>query len=318
MTVFTLAGTDPGLNLALEEYLLETPPPHLEGSPLLLLYQNSPAVVIGKNQNPWQEVPLPVLAGGNPPLYRRISGGGAVYHDLGNLNFAFIRPQEGFSKEGNLDLVRRALARLGLAAERTPRGDLLVDGWKVSGNALCYRRGRVLHHGTLLVDADLGALRRSLLPGTPQAEISEGLSIDTKAVASVPMAVANLRDFLPPLEMAEVVEALAREAGGGNGKVPSRVFVPGPEIWEDLENRRRRHGNPDWLFGMTPAFTCRFGGGIFWVENGVIVEVRGGAAPGLDGEFFHTALLEAVFNTHKAEEESHGIAEYVSQARQNS
>ena len=294
MMVFTLTGTDPALNLALEEHLLETPPPGVGGGPLLLLYENSEAVIIGKNQNPWLEVPPAAPARGSPPLYRRVSGGGAVYHGRGDLNFAFILPQAGFSKEGNLDLVRRALARLGLQAERTGRGDLLVEGRKISGNALCYRKGRVLHHGTLLVDADLRALRESLSAGPPDPG---GYHIETRAVASVPMGVANLRDFLPGLSLEETVEALAREASGAardSGRPPAEVFEPGPESREDLERRRRRHLDPAWVYGHTPLFTCRVGGDVYRVENGVIVEVGGEGVRALKGRSFDTALLEAV------------------------
>ncbi len=315
MLLFTVTETDPGLNLALEEYLLESPPPDIGDRGALLLYENAEALVIGKNQNPWREIPLPVLLRGRPRLYRRISGGGAVYHGRGNLNFAFIVPGEGFSKEGNLDLVRRALGRLGAAAERTGRGDLLVAGRKVSGNALCYRKGRVLHHGTLLVNADLAALRACLAADSPGAS---GLRIETRAVASVPMGVANLAEFLPGLTVRETAEAVAREAGESCRDFRAAEFVFDPRSRREIEDRRLRHESSAWVLGNTPAFTCRAGRAVLYVENGRIERTEGDASPAVTGDFLDAALMDAVLDKHRVEEESHGFAGHVSQARQNS
>ena len=299
--------SDPGLNLSLEEYLLEHPAAVSGNLPVLLVYENSEALVIGKNQNPWMEVSREALARGRPRLYRRISGGGSVYHGPGNLNFSFIVPQADFSKEGDLDLVRRAALRLGLDLERTSRGDLLCRGRKVSGNALCYRRGRVLHHGTLLVDADLSALRSSLRGGEAASDI------ETRAVASVPMSVANLAEFLPGLTVSRVAEALRREAESAYGECEAGDFLLDPALRAALEAGRLRHESREWVFGGTPAFSCRIGDTRLFVENGRIIR---GEETG--GGLFDTALIDSIFDLNMYEEERHGHAEHVSQARQDS
>lgn len=157
---------DPATNLGLEEGLFSGYDPALSKQEILLLYVNSPAVVIGKHQNPWKECDLIWLWEHGMPLLRRISGGGTVFHDTGNILWSFIGPKAGFSQEENLCIIRDAAALYsGLPVENfhfTPKGDIFYSGLKISGNALAFRGSRVLHHGTLLIDADLAALKSSL------------------------------------------------------------------------------------------------------------------------------------------------------------
>ncbi|MCL1818245.1 MAG: lipoate--protein ligase family protein [Spirochaetaceae bacterium] len=262
-------AADPAWSLAAEEYLLDEPAA-ADSLPVFLLYENRESLIIGKNQNPWKEIDPEVLRLGSAPFCRRISGGGTVWHGPGNLNFSFIQNRGDFSKEGNLDFVRRALARLGVFAQRTERGDIVCGGKKVSGNALAFRRGRVLHHGTLLVDAPLERLR-GCLPAFPPA-------IETRAVASFPLPVANLKDFAPGVTAARAAEALLEEARASFGTVeipenPEALFPPAK-----LEALARRHGDPDWLYGATPVFTYSAKGEELTVQGGVITRVtRGGA-----------------------------------------
>jgi lipoate-protein ligase A len=264
-------GLDPAWSLAAEEYLLDNPAA-AGGLPVLILYENRGALVIGKNQNPWKEIAPPVLRGGSPEFYRRISGGGAVWHGPGNLNFAFIMPRGDFSKEENLDFVRRALARAGLRVHRTARGDLVCGGEKVSGNALAYHKNRVLHHGTLLVDADLRALR-SCLPDGVRAGGGE-FFIETRAVASVPMPVANLKDFSPGITALRIAEAFLEEARA----LYETVEVPeNPETLLPPEKLRpliSRHETWEWKCGATPAFVCGTAGAELYVRDGLICAVR--------------------------------------------
>ncbi|MBT3275115.1 MAG: lipoate--protein ligase family protein, partial [Spirochaetales bacterium] len=179
--VFLSNSNDPYRNLAMEEFLLD----NFSGeAALLFLYTNASSVVIGKHQNPWLEISLKELDSRQIPLVRRISGGGTVYHDLGNLNFSFIGKKAGFDRKKNLELVARAVSMLGVAAVVTDNYDLYAAGKKISGNAFCFRRDKVLHHGTLLIDADLDGLRLLLNP--PEQGIS------THAVRSRPAETANL------------------------------------------------------------------------------------------------------------------------------
>jgi lipoate---protein ligase len=175
--------TEAAFNLAIEEQLLEAGRPDER---YFLLYGNGPSVIIGRNQDALSEVAPAVLAAGFPPVYRRISGGGTVYHDLGNLNFCFIGPEQAVEREAGLGLIRRALLDLGIPAEATDKGDLYLSGRKISGTARCLKHRRLLHHGTLLVATDLAELRRVLAPAGGFAPAGR------RAVASRPAPVMNL------------------------------------------------------------------------------------------------------------------------------
>lgn len=276
-------------NLAEEEYLFELAV--AEGGSFVGFYENEAAVVIGKNQNPWRELSASSLKSGFPKAVRRVSGGGAVYHGRGNLNVFFVVPKEGFSKEGNLDIVRRGLASLGLETERTPRGDLVLEGRKISGNALCYRKDRVLHHATLLVDADLEALRASLS--------SDGNGVETKAVASVPMSVANLADFRPGLTVAVAAEAVRNAVRDAWGPAPELPLSGSVLRWGGVRVRElaERYEAWDWNYGATPAFAWSPGPGSpvrLSVERGIVVRVEGagGAGGNLVGKPFDLRTVE--------------------------
>ena len=228
-------------NLAREQLLLDGGGGTV---PVLMLWRGPQAVVMGKNQNPWRECDPQYLRENGIPLARRVSGGGAVYHDPGNLNFSWILPREGYVPAFCHDLACRALARLGLTAQVAPTGGLLVQGKKVSGSAYCYRRERVLHHGTLLLDADLGRLRAALSPPRVQ--------VHTHAVRSVPAQVANLRDFLPELTREQLMCALVTEA--------HQVLGPVQDCDPDfggLDAVTVQLSSPEWIWGQTPRFSAR-------------------------------------------------------------
>jgi len=157
--IYESSSHDVYLNLAREEYLFDNLP---KGSRSFLVYVDSPSIVFGKHQNPWRECSVAVLKEQGIPLARRISGGGTVYHDLGNLNFSFLLPKTGFDRRKNLALIVQSLGRLGIRAEISERHDIMVGNQKISGNAFCFRRERALHHGTLLIRSELDALHGSL------------------------------------------------------------------------------------------------------------------------------------------------------------
>jgi lipoate---protein ligase len=258
------AGGDPFRNLALEESLLER---GLGDRGALLLYADSPCLVIGRNQNPWAEL----REDAGLPVLRRASGGGAVYHDEGNLNWALIAPRAGHDRPSELALVARALRSLGIESEEGARGGLYVTsparfaGTKISGTARRIAAERVLHHGTLLVDADLSRMRRCL----------GGIEVErSRALASVSSPCVNLAEILPGLTLGEVAAALAKTIAGAD-PLPVEELADGPSV-EAIELRLRSW---DWTWGATPAFELALPGSLglarIRVERGRIASMSG-------------------------------------------
>ena len=230
--------TDVWRHLATEEYLLETLPP---ATSVLYLWRSAPCVVLGKHQNPWLECRVTDLTATGVVLARRLSGGGAVYHDLGNLNFSFIGWAATYDKQACSALVVAALRRIGVDASVGPRHILTTaDGRKFSGSAYCYRHQKVLHHGTLLVDTDLRRLEACLRPACA--------GLECRGIRSIPTAVVNLREVAPGLTVAAVAAALAAEFGG--------AATPAVDASE-LTELATRYRSWDWCFGRTPKFTVR-------------------------------------------------------------
>ncbi len=233
---------DPWRNLATEMALMESVARH---GACLFLYVNRTAIVIGKNQNPWQECRVDQLKREGVPLLRRTSGGGAVWHDPGNLNYAFIIPRKDFDRERLFDVVLDALLSLGVEAKRGEAHGLSVGGRKISGNAFCFRKDAALHHGTLLIKADLQRLEGLLHPVFR--------TLETRAVASRPARTGNLCDQVPGLTIAQATMALKAAAG--------HAFHPVEEVsaeaiigsaWQPHAEILRSW---EWIYGLTPPFT---------------------------------------------------------------
>lgn len=202
--ILTLGSTDPFFNLSAEEYLLRE-----KSEDFFLLWQNEPCIVIGRNQNAADEINGDYVRTRSLPVVRRITGGGAVYHDRGNLNFSFIINGEA----DRVELCRPVidvLRSLGVVAEISGRNDILVGGRKISGTAMCSRGGRSLFHGTLLISADLEAMSEALR--------ADGEKLAGHGVKSVRSRVANISEFTKkPLCAEDVGAMLARymtERGG--------------------------------------------------------------------------------------------------------
>ena len=192
------ACVNPYDNLALERYLLESVQ---DDQVILYLWQNSNTVVIGRNQSALAECRIQDLIADGGLLARRLSGGGAVYHDLGNLNFTFLAPTDLFDEEKQTEVVLRAVQMLGIPAKRTGRNDLVAEGGKFSGHAYYHRRGRSYHHGTLLISADAGKMAAYLNPSP--------LKLAAKGVKSVKSRVCNLADLKPGLSVGKASRAMA-------------------------------------------------------------------------------------------------------------
>ena len=234
MKLLILKTTDPYRNLAIEEYLFL----HSDDD-VFMLWQNEPTVVIGKNQNAYAEIDFDFVRQGGVHVARRITGGGAVYHDLGNVNYSFISTQRG--KDG-LDFAYftapmiEALSVLGVHAELSGRNDLLVDGKKFSGNAQHASGDRVLHHGTLLLDSDLEALTSAL-------HVDEE-KLRSRAIRSVRSRVTNLRPYLSEHcdaqgFMAHIADHVVRTYGAQMIDVPA---------CEEIERLYRRNCSEEWIF----------------------------------------------------------------------
>lgn len=239
MIILATDSRDVYRNLAVEEWLLE----HSPRLPVLFLCVNDPCVVIGKNQNPWRECRLSLMEKEGVVLARRISGGGAVYHDAGNLNVSVIVPRTQYVEDRQYELIFQCLEKFGINASRVRKNSLAVDGLKFSGQAFCHRRDRSLHHGTLLVNSDLNRLGRYL-----GADI-EG--IETRAIASVPAEVANLSQFAPDLTVEKLSVALI-ETFQEFYKVPNigKTEIPERELLPIIG----KNSSQDWKLGHTPGF----------------------------------------------------------------
>jgi lipoate-protein ligase A len=235
-------------NLALEEYLVTQ-----NKEDILLFYINQDAVVIGKHQNPWREVDLNQIGDGinDRKLARRLSGGGTVFHDVGNINFSFIRNKEEdfVNFREHIEPISKALNCLGIENQISPRNDIFVNDHKVSGNAehVNSKLGRILHHGTLLYDSDLIKLNGSIRPKT-------SLNIKTHAVDSVRSPVLNMRtvknlgttsDFFQLLivELKNTLDTLSI-----GGITPEQIDAVNTLVKE-------KYISKEWTFGHTPAFT---------------------------------------------------------------
>jgi lipoate-protein ligase A len=241
------ALTDPRLNLAIEEHLLRNVD---SPEPLLLFYVNEPSVIIGRNQNTLEEIDPDYVAERGIHIIRRLSGGGAVYHDLGNLNFSFVtQGREDLHNFGKfIQPVVDVLRGLGVEAELRGRSDIFAAGKKVSGNAQYATANRMFSHGTLLFDTDLEAMLRAINP--------RRVEIESKAVQSVRNFVTNLRELLPrPMTLSELRETLV---AGLFAHGPVGRFELDEGDWDRIrEISATRYGAWAWNIGRSPQSNIR-------------------------------------------------------------
>ncbi len=266
LRIYESDGVDPHRNLAIEQHLLET----VEGGCCLLyLWQNARTVVIGRNQNAWAECRTEALFRDGGRLARRLSGGGAVYHDLGNLNFTFLMREQDYDLDRQLSVIERACRLLGVETERSGRNDVLAGGRKFSGNAFYHHEGRAYHHGTLLVDTDGEAMARYLSPSKAK--------LQSKGVESVRSRVVNLKE----LNHAITVDALKDAMKRAFSEVYDLPLCPPPVPDEArIEELAAHYASDAWLFGRKLPFTLRCEDRFAWgvaelqlsVDRGVITD----------------------------------------------
>ncbi|WP_028552614.1 lipoate--protein ligase [Paenibacillus sp. UNC451MF] len=271
--------TDPALNLALEEYALRNLP--IEND-YLLFYINKPSIIIGKNQNTAEEVNRDYVEANGVHVVRRLSGGGAVYHDLGNLNFSFITRDDGksFSNYRKFtEPVVQALHQLGVQAELSGRNDIQVGERKVSGNAQFSTKGRMFTHGTLMLDSQIENVV-SALNVNP-------LKIQSKGFKSVRSRVANISEFLSkPMTITEFRQYLLNSIFGG---AEPTEYILTEEDWSAVRKLAdERYRSWDWNYGQSPAFNVhsmkRLPAGTFDVRLDVVEGYIRGAV--IYGDFF--------------------------------
>ncbi|XP_071370488.1 lipoyl amidotransferase LIPT1, mitochondrial [Centroberyx affinis] len=242
-------STDVYQNLALEDWIDANV--DLRRRSVLLLWRNRPAAVIGRHQNPWAECDLRAMRRAGIPLARRRSGGGTVYHDLGNLNMTFFTCRTRYDRQRNLRVVTDALKALrpGLDVQTNHRLDILLDGqYKISGSASRLARSSAYHHLTLLHSADRSALSALLRPTSG--------AILSRATPSVPSPTANLLDRLPTMHWDELLGALVEQYNTEFGfSAPVTPVDPSDEsAFPGAGGSAAELRSWDWLFGRTPAF----------------------------------------------------------------
>jgi lipoate-protein ligase A len=314
---------DPHYNLAVEEYIVN----HIgQGECMLYFYKNKHTIVIGKHQNPWRECKTDVFEQEGGKIARRISGGGAVYHDLGNLNFSFIMDKEGYDLQRQLSVILHAVNSLGLKAEATGRNDITIDGRKFSGNAFCHKKNGAFHHGTILIGTDMSQLGKYL-------QVSKE-KIQSKGIASVQARVVNLKELNPDITVENVISAVKTAFEEIYG--PTQDYPLSPEAEAAIAQITARNRSREWQYGQTPNFDIEIDTRFPWGGISLCLQIKDARVTGasvftdslftgfaealqqsLVGCAFNSAALsECILQTQVSEEEQplmDDIASFVSQ-----
>ncbi|MGP1331077.1 lipoate--protein ligase A [Serratia sp. CY36935] len=267
---------DPWFNLAVEECIFR----EMTTQKILFLWRNAETVVIGQSQNPWKECNTRRMEQDGIRLARRSSGGGAVFHDLGNTCFTFMAGKPGYDKSVSTDIILQALRELGVAASASGRNDLVMetaDGpRKISGSAYRETQDRGFHHGTLLLNADLERLADYLNPDPKK--------LQAKGITSVRSRVANLAEFLPGISHAQVCDAIVQAFFVHYGETVEPEIIS-PDVFPDLPDfaaQFAKQSSWEWNFGKAPAFSHLLNERFVWggvdlffdVEKGAIVRAQ--------------------------------------------
>ncbi|WP_159640008.1 lipoate--protein ligase [Erysipelothrix anatis] len=266
-------STNPYFNLALDEYAMK----HIDcDEDFFFLWQNEPSVIIGKNQNTAEEINQKFIDEKGIKVARRVSGGGAVYHDIGNLNFTFVINVDDPGKVNYKKFVQPvidALASMGVTAEASGRNDILVDGLKISGNAQRMANGKLMHHGTLMFDVDVETLVEALNVDPDK--------ITSKGVKSVRSRVTNIKEHLPEGTTLQQFWDALQFYLSNEGK-DEEIILTDEDIAKIEYEAVNRFGTWDWIYGASPEFNLknskRFPGGrievLMHVTDGRIDSVR--------------------------------------------
>ena len=256
--------TNPHRNLALEEYLFYK---CAEDEVILYLWQNQHTIVIGKNQDAWKECQISRIEEDGAVLARRISGGGAVYHDLGNLNFTFLVSKENYDLEKQMRVLLLAVQKLGIHAEASGRNDILVDGKKFSGNAFHMHKNRCYHHGTLMVDVNFDALGKYL-------NVSKK-KLESKGIASVRSRVTNLKSYRPDLTI-DMLKGAVKEAFEEVYELKAETILEEDLDQAQIQEYYGKYSSWDWVYGRQFEFQYEISERFAWGEVDIQFQVDSG------------------------------------------
>ncbi len=302
MVIIKRHNTDPYFNLATEEFVLKN-----TDEDSFMLWRNAPSIIVGKHQNTLAEINVDYVKHNNIPVVRRLSGGGAVFHDLGNLNFTFIRKGKA---ESLIDFrkytepILEVLLKMGIAAKFEGRNDLTIDGRKFSGNAEHIWKDRVLHHGTLLFSSHMSDLSQALN--------ADPLKFQDKAVKSVRSRVTNISEHLgEPMDVLQFATMIEKHIAD---KYPdARLIELSPADHDKIHDLvRDKYNTWEWNFGYSPNYNFRKvvrtekGGTIEFdldVHNGTILHIK------IFGDYFNR------FDTEDIEHALTGVAHHENQVR---
>ena len=263
--LYESASFDPTLNLAIEEALLL----NYAQEPSLFLWQNAHTVVIGRGQNAWKECRVSKLEEDKGILVRRTTGGGAVYHDLGNLNFSFVMPKKIYDVTRQLNVIKKAVAQFGIGAELSGRNDIIIkdSGAKFSGNAFRKTKDSALHHGTILFDVDMQKLGLYLAPSAAK--------LKAKGVESVRSRVENLSIHAPKMSIDLLKKTLFTAFEDEYGQAEQLDWQSIIKE-QDLISLQEKYQSWDWNFGHTPEFDVSFSNRFEWGEVELLLSLKRG------------------------------------------
>lgn len=282
MKYLSLTSTDPHYNMAHDQYCLEC---QALSEPFFYLWRNAPSVIIGLNQSAFTEVNLTYLKERGIVLARRTTGGGAVYHDLQNLNYSFCFTQG--SLVNPVEMIAQGLRSMGIPAEVSGRNDILVEGRKCSGYAKRQWKDRVLVHGTLMFDVDIQSLTSALSV--------EGSKLSSKGIASVRSRVANLKDYLPDgCTIESFRDKMQAFLAAGDGE----IILPDTSKADIEALADSRFRLTEWIYGRSPLsgivrekrFSCGSVRAEISVKKGIIEQIH------FFGDFIGELNVSAVEN----------------------
>lgn len=254
LTHFISDEINPYKNIATEEYLLKNTQPQ---ECILYLWQNNKTVVIGYNQNAWKECKIEEIEKENGFVARRLSGGGAVFHDMGNLNFTFLVRKDFYSVEKQTEVILQAVQSFGIPAIRSGRNDLLIEGKKFSGNAFYKTGDYYYHHGTILINGDKVLMAKCLNPSVKK--------LQSKAVDSVKSRVCNLTEYNTDINVENMKHALI--------KAFENVYQGTSDLYENdrfdtkkLDEQTKKFASWDWIYGRKIPFNTEWSTRFDWGE----------------------------------------------------
>ena len=280
---------NPWYNLALEEYLLDNT---RKNEVILYLWQNDKTVVIGRNQNAWKECDCKTLEENGGKLARRLSGGGAVYHDLGNLNFTFIMDKNLYDIHTQLEVILKSVRNSNIEAEFSGRNDLVASGRKFSGNAFYYSTKASYHHGTILIDTDFKHMLQYLQPSKEK--------IESKGIESIKSRVVNLKELNSSVSIDQMKKELEKNFKELYEVTPKKEIISPNQI-SQVGELKNKYSSWEWRYGQAPDFDITYDTRFDWgdielglsLSKGVITNAK------IYSDAMNADLIEDVATTLK-------------------